>query len=227
MRKTILIAGASQGIGKALVEKMGPTHNVLALSRNIEPLLSDTLGPMVKVKQFDLAEDSTTDLVDWLQGLNGLIVDAVVYNAGYLVNKRLEDISPEEIEAQYRVNVFGYFKLVKALLPFFRRGTHIVSIGSVGGMTGSSKYSGLSAYSSSKAALAVASECFQIEFIDRGFVFNTLALGAVQTEMLGQAFPNYRAPMGPESMADFISWFVLEGSKVFAGKVLPVSVSNP
>jgi len=58
-------------------------------------------------------------------------------------------------------------------------------------------------------------------------VVNALALGAVQTEMLAEAFPGYKAPLGPDQMAAFMKWFVLEGGRFFNGKVLPVSLSTP
>lgn len=56
---------------------------------------------------------------------------------------------------------------------------------------------------------------------------NALALGAVQTEMLSNAFPGYKAPLQAFEMAEFIANFALTGQKFFNGKVLPVSLSTP
>jgi hypothetical protein len=54
-----------------------------------------------------------------------------------------------------------------------------------------------------------------------------LALGAVQTEMLAEAFPDYQAPLSAIEMADYIFNFTLTGNKYYNGKVLEVSSSTP
>jgi hypothetical protein len=56
---------------------------------------------------------------------------------------------------------------------------------------------------------------------------NALALGAVQTEMLAEAFPGFQAPLDPSQMARFMAWYTLEGANYFNGKVMPVSLSTP
>jgi hypothetical protein len=58
---------------------------------------------------------------------------------------------------------------------------------------------------------------------ERGISFNVLALGAVQTEMLEEAFPGYQAPIKANEMADYIFDFTLTGNKYYNGKVLQVS----
>ena len=65
------------------------------------------------------------------------------------------------------------------------------------------------------------------EFGEQGPACNTLALGAVQTEMLAEAFPGYEAPLTAEEMAEYICRFALEGHRFYNGKVLPVSKSVP
>ena len=65
------------------------------------------------------------------------------------------------------------------------------------------------------------------EFKDKGISFNTLALGAVQTEMLEEAFPGYEANISSSEMANFIYKFSLEGNNFFNGKIIPVSNTNP
>jgi 3-oxoacyl-[acyl-carrier protein] reductase len=106
-------------------------------------------------------------------------------------------------------------------------GSHIVNISSMGGYQGSSKYKGLSVYSASKAALSCLSECLAGELKDSGISVNCLALGSVQTGMFEKAFPGFKAPLGPKEMAEFITYFAINGNKYFNGKVLPVAVNNP
>jgi len=97
----------------------------------------------------------------------------------------------------------------------------------MGGVQGSAKFAGLSAYSSSKAAVIGLMELLAEEWRDMGISCNSLALGAVQTEMLAEAFPGYEAPTTAEEMAAYILQFGLEGHRYFNGKVLPVSKSTP
>ena len=86
---------------------------------------------------------------------------------------------------------------------------------------------GLAAYSSSKGALITLTELLAEEFKQTGPSFNVLALGAVQTEMLEEAFPGYKAPLTARQMAQYIIDFSLTGNTFYNGKVLEVSSSTP
>lgn len=221
-----LVTGASRGIGEALVREMRAAgHHVLALARNERALAQLAEETGCSYLPFDLSQQDTKGLQDRLNSWNGL--DGVVHNAGTLVNKPFFELSREEVFQVYDVNVLSAFELFKTVLPYVNSGGHLVAIGSMGGINGSSKFAGLSAYSSSKAALGVLMECLQAEFGNRDWAFNALALGAVSTEMLQQAFPGYQAPVVPEQMASFILKFILSGHQVIRGKVLPISLSNP
>jgi NAD(P)-dependent dehydrogenase (short-subunit alcohol dehydrogenase family) len=154
-------------------------------------------------------------------------VDVLINNAGRLLNKPFSEISEQDLQDTYQVNVFTPFKIVQQLVPIFNKSAHIINIGSVGGVNGTQKFPGLSAYSSSKAALSCLTECLQVEFHDSDLTFNCLALGAVQTEMLSQAFPDYKAEIGPESMANYIFEFALNAPTVLRGHTHIVSRSNP
>ena len=65
------------------------------------------------------------------------------------------------------------------------------------------------------------------EYKESGISFNVLALGAVQTEMLAEAFPGYKAPTTAKEMANYIYDFALTGNKYYNGKILQVSSSTP
>ena len=97
----------------------------------------------------------------------------------------------------------------------------------MGGVQGSVKFAGLSAYSSSKGALITLTELLAEEYKENGPSFNVLALGAVQTEMLEEAFPGYQASISAEEMAAYIMNFSLNGNKFYNGKLLQVSNSTP
>jgi len=154
--------------------------------------------------------------------------DILINNAGALINKPFTEISLSEINYLFNVNVIGVINLIKQLIPLLEKSQkpHVLNISSMGGFQGSSKFPGLSIYSSSKAALATLTECLAVEFQGK-ISFNCLALGAVQTEMLEQAFPGYKAPLSAEKMAEFVMDFALNGHNFFNGKILPVSLSTP
>ncbi|MGZ3751764.1 MAG: SDR family NAD(P)-dependent oxidoreductase, partial [Mucilaginibacter sp.] len=115
----------------------------------------------------------------------------------------------------------------QALLPLMGANSHIVNIGSMGGFQGSAKFSGLSAYSASKAALHTLTECLAAELVDRQIKVNCLALGSAQTEMLEKAFPGYESPVMAFEMGKYIADFALTGHRFFNGKILPVAVTTP
>jgi 3-oxoacyl-[acyl-carrier protein] reductase len=126
------------------------------------------------------------------------------------------------------VNVIGVMENIQWFLPKLNpEGSHIVNISSMGGFQGSMKFAGLAAYSTSKAALCSFTELFAEEYKETTIKMNCLCLGAVQTEMLEQAFPGYQAPLTPEQMASFIADFSLSAHRYLNGKIIPVSLTNP
>jgi NAD(P)-dependent dehydrogenase (short-subunit alcohol dehydrogenase family) len=125
------------------------------------------------------------------------------------------------------VNVIGVMQTIQACLPKFSPGSHIVNISSMGGFQGSAKFPGLSAYSTSKAAVVSLTELLAEELKESGIKINCLCLGAVQTEMLETAFPGYQAPLQPAEMAEFICDFALTAHRFMNGRIVPVSLTTP
>ena len=235
MTKKVIVTGASRGIGFELVQKyVEAGHEVIALSRNSDRLkqLKEAclqLNPkaQVHILSFDLANgDIAAQLMSFIESCFQH-VDILINNAGVLVAKPFTEISAEELERVYHVNVLSVFKLIQELIPKFSDHAHIVNVSSVGGVQGSVKFSGLSAYSSSKAALVSLTECLAEEYKETNLTFNCLALGAVQTEMLEEAFPGYQAPTSAKDMAAYILNFSINGPRFYKGKVLNVSKSTP
>ena len=225
MSKTIVITGASRGIGFALTQlALQEGHRIYALSRNIQPLKkSERLYPY----RIDLSEEQSLPIFAEQLQKEGIKIDALIHNAGMLLNKPFSETTTADFESIYRVNVFGLAALTRLILPSIEPKGHIVSISSMGGLTSSAKFPGLAAYSSSKGAVSILTELLAEEYKETGPAFNALALGAVQTEMLAQAFPGFQAPVTAEEMATYILKFALEGQQFFNGKVLPVSATTP
>lgn len=224
--KNIVITGTSRGIGFQLAQVFAKAgHKVLALSRNEMPLKSLGISEITALS-CDLS--SEVDLAEAKKHLEKMeVVDILIHNAGALVNKPFEELTTEDFENVYAVNVFGVARLTQVVLPFMKNGAHVLGINSMGGVQGTMKFPGLAAYSSSKGALTILFELLAEEYKERVIAFNTLALGAVQTEMLEEAFPGYEAPVKPDEMADYIYDFALKGAKFHNGKTIQVSATTP
>lgn len=225
--KNVIITGTSRGIGYELVALFTDAgYNVLALSRNEVPvsglgISNCTCFPCDITSAEDLKKVSTFLKDQWQT------VDILINNSGYLVNKPFEKIKLEDFKDSFEVNVYGAAALTQIVLPFMNKEGHVVNISSMGGVQGSDKFPGLAAYSSSKGALITLTEVLAAEYQDKGPSFNVLALGAVQTEMLEEAFPGYKTPMTAKKMARYIMDFALNGHLYYNGKILPVSASTP
>ena len=224
MRKNIIITGVSRGIGLELLKILATKHNVLAISRNIKPVEKIK---NIKALALDLTQANYLKKVVAYIENNWQQVDIIIHNAGKLVNKPFKETTTQDFFEVYQVNVFAVAELTRILLPYLKKGSHVLNISSMGGIQGSSKFAGLSAYSSSKGALITLTELLAEEYKEDSIVFNALALGAVQTEMLDEAFPGYKAPTSAYDMATYIADFALFGNKYFNGKILPVASSTP
>jgi 3-oxoacyl-[acyl-carrier protein] reductase len=235
----VMITGASRGIGFATAIYFARMNNmkIYALSRNkagLGQLATECAG----LNKTSVLYPVVFDLEDFLQEPASLLdrlpnspthIDILINNAGVLINKPFQQITLEEMYSVFRINLFAPAFLIRELLPLMghRGTTHVVNISSMGGFQGSMKFPGLSLYSASKASLACLTECLSEEFKDSDIAFNCLALGSVQTEMLEEAFPGYKAQLAPEDMAEFIGHFSLTAHKQMRGKVIPVSLLNP
>ncbi|MFY7742037.1 MAG: SDR family NAD(P)-dependent oxidoreductase [Flavobacterium sp.] len=224
--KNIIITGTSRGIGFELALQFANAgHQVLAISRKTPKELIEHSN--ITCLSVDLSEESGLNVIKEFITHTWKNVDVLIHNAGSLVLKPFLQLSQADFEMVYKVNVFAVANLTQVCLPFMQKGSHVVTISSMGGVQGSSKFAGLAAYSSSKGAVITLSELLAEEYKEKGISFNVLALGAVQTEMLQEAFPGYEAPLSAKEMADYIYDFSLNGNKYFNGKVLQVSSSTP
>ena len=222
-KKNVLVIGASRGIGKELVRQFGDKGlETFGFSRsltnhtenNIHYIQLDLLSPTIK-----------SDFENVVAGIDQ--IDYLIHNAGFIAVKPFLELSREDIHNCYQVNVLSVMEITQVCIPKMKPGGHIVMISSIGGFQGSSKFPGLAAYSTSKAALVSLTELLAEEFKTSGISINCLCLGAVQTEMMEEAFPGYKAPHQPAEIAEFIVDFTLNNGKYFHGKIIPVSVSNP
>lgn len=224
--KNIIITGTSRGIGYKLALQFAEEgHQVLAVSRQTPQELID--NPNITCLSIDIAVEDQMQEIDKFISSTWKKVDVLINNAGCLVNKPFSQLTQSDFERVYKVNVFGVANLIRTCIPYMPKGSHVVSISSMGGIQGSMKFPGLAAYSSSKGAVITLSELLAEEYKEQGIAFNVLALGAVNTEMLQEAFPGYEAPISPKEMAHYIFNFALTANKFYNGKVLQVSSTTP
>lgn len=225
--KNVIITGTSRGIGFELAHLFANNnHNVLALSRNTTSITNLNHNNITAISTDLSNENDLKKAVDYVSQ-NWEQVDILIHNAGFLVNKPFTELTSQDYLEVYKVNVFAVAELTKNMIPFLQKGSHVVTISSMGGIQGSLKFPGLAAYSSSKGAVITLSELLAEEYKEQRISFNVLALGAVQTEMLEEAFPGYEAPTNAKEMASYIFDFSLKGNQFYNGKVLQVSSTNP
>lgn len=225
--KNVIITGTSRGIGFELAQLFAKNGcQVLALSRNSKPLENLHIKNITTIS-VDLSKDNDFKKIVNFVSINWKTVDILINNAGKLINKPFKELTTADFLELYKVNVFGVAELTRQLISYLKKGSHVVNISSIGGVQGSVKFPGLAAYSSSKGALITLTELLAEEYKEQQIAFNTLALGAVQTEMLEEAFPDYKAPVSANEMADYIYNFSLTGNKFYNGKILQVSSATP
>jgi 3-oxoacyl-[acyl-carrier protein] reductase len=233
----ILVTGASKGIGFEIVKQFASdsSNSIVALSRDLDLLqnLQSTCKKEyennIHIYSIDFLSNSFKD--DFIKILSGHTshFDIVINNAGYLINKPFTETDHQEIQNTFQVNTFAPVTILQNIIPSLddKQQCHIINIGSMGGVQGSVKFPGLSIYSSSKSALANLTECLAEEYKEKNITINCLALGSVQTEMLNNAFPGYKAQVSAKEMASYIVQFSLQNPIYISGKITSVSNATP
>ena len=230
MTKTAIVTGASRGIGyQTCLELANNDCRVFAIARSTDALkkLAEKKPERIIPYPADLTSEKTVEELCDFVASEFTNVDILINNAGALVNKPFNQLTLEDWQHMLDINLLANVRLTKSLLPLFSESSHIVNISSMGGFQGSDKFPGLASYSVAKGAVSILSECLAAELADNKISVNALCLGAVQTEMLEEAFPGFDAPVSPEKMGKYIADFALNGSSFYNGKVLPVALDNP
>jgi 3-oxoacyl-[acyl-carrier protein] reductase len=231
----VLIVGASKGVGRSVVEILSKKEiiNTIYISARTESELQSLKSYVIHNGKFceyhmvDLGNVSNVEY-EFSQFLKDKEIDCLFFNSGYLNSSRLVDMKEVEIDTIYNVNCKSFIATWKACYPHIRKSdkAQVIVSGSMGGFQGSVKFPGLAAYSSSKAALASLVEVLAEEHKEEGIIFNTLSYGAVNTDMLQNAFPDYKCDISASDVAGFVVDFML-GVRLFNGKNLPISITTP
>ena len=188
MSQTILITGASSGIGKATAKFFQEKGwNVVATMRTPEKELELTTLDNVLVTKLDVLDaDSITKAIQ--QGIEKFgKIDVLVNNAGYGAYGPLEATPTENIKRQFDVNVMGLLDVAKAILPHFRKNKEgiVINISSVGGkMT----FPLGSLYHGTKFAVEGISEALSFEMEAIGCKVKIVEPGAIKTDFASRSF---------------------------------------
>ncbi len=182
MNKTILITGASSGIGKETA-KLFQTKNWNVAATMRSPEKAEDLREIADLECIRL---DVTDIESIRSAIKQTIekfgrIDAIVNNAGYGLVGAFEAATPEQIEKQFQTNVFGLMNVCREILPYFRdqkRGT-IVNVASVGGRVTFPLYS---LYNSTKWAVEGFSESLQYELEEFNIRIKIIEPGPIKTD---------------------------------------------
>lgn len=227
MQKTIIITGASSGIGRALAEHLAAlNHNIFAVGRNKKALdeLAFSYPANIKIIVADLTEKK--DLLKIKNAVNtndrGLFL---VNNAGIANPKFFADVSEEEWDEHYLTNTKAVVFLTQLLLPNLNNGGRVLNIS-----TGLAHYaiSAFAAYGVSKAAILMWKEYANIELNDQGIIFGSAMPGIVDTPMqekirhadsqkfpivkMFEGFKEHDELLSPKTAAKFLAWLLFEVS---------------
>ncbi|MDP4663904.1 MAG: SDR family oxidoreductase [Salibacteraceae bacterium] len=226
-KKTVLITGVGSGIGRQLVECfLENDYNVIGISRSIQSFII-TNEALYNHLVFDWEDfNSLAERIDTL--LEDSKIDFLINNAGLLKKQPAAELAKDDFAESFYINSIAPFLLVQSLKSsvLFVEKAHIVQISSMAGVQGALKFPGLLAYSASKAALIAITESLQSEWGD-SLTFNTLALGAVETEMFKRAFFNASTPISDVQMAKWIFNFTVNSGEIMAGQVVKVKKLDP
>lgn len=215
----ILITGASKGIGKVIAEELKQFGNVYVTGRNEEALKS-----FENYCVCDLA--SQTDVLEEFIAKNN--IDILINNAGEYIYGAIDDVTQEQIDHIFKVNVIAPIKLISATTKIMKNNKwgRIVNIGSISGVMGEAN---ASLYSSTKSALIGLTKALALELAEYNITVNTINPGWVDTDMgnsscgefskeeLVECIPQHRF-VEPKEVADLVKYLISDNAKGVTGQ---------
>jgi len=237
--RVALVTGGGTGIGAAIARRLAADGYAVAVTGRragpIEEIAVEIEGFSI-VADVGVVADADRAVVETVARFGGL--DALVLNAGIGGEGSLLDLDPATFESVFRTNVLGALHVARAAMPRLleRRGV-VVTIGSVAGMRAAPESL---AYCSSKAALAMLTQCIALDHGPAGVRANCVCPGWVRTPMadeemdaLGHATREeayatvtqdvpLRRPSSPEEIAGTVAWLLSADASYVNGAVIPV-----
>lgn len=178
--KTVVITGASSGIGYACVEaSLNKGYRVIATARKQADLVQlESLGA-IPVQLELLNQESVTAAAERILEISNQKLDALFNNAGYGLQVAMEDTTWESLEEQHRANVIGPIQLTNQLLPALQKGSKLIFNGSVLGVI-TVPFRG--PYCMSKYALEAAVDAYKLELESLGIDVHLIQPGPIEAK---------------------------------------------
>ena len=174
--KTLLITGATSGIGKALaLHAAEKGYQVIACGRNQGVLDELASKPNIKPLKFDV-----TSLEDAKQALHNVKCDVAVLNAGTCEYVDIDEFESDMFRRVFETNFFGVVHCVEALIPSLKRGNKLVIVDSMARLL---PFTRSQAYGASKAALHYFTKSLEVDLHDRGIKVQAVSPGFVETPL--------------------------------------------
>jgi NAD(P)-dependent dehydrogenase (short-subunit alcohol dehydrogenase family) len=195
--RVVLITGASSGVGQATAQLLSQ-HGFAVFGTSRNPSNADSV-PGVQMLPLDVrGDDSVRACVEAVVNRSGRL-DVLINNAGYELAGAVEELSSDEVKAQFETNFFGVIRMVNAVLPLMRqqRRGHIVNVSSLAGLTA---IPFLGIYSASKFALEGYTEALRQEVKPFNIQVSMTEAGFLRTPMM-----NHRQ-VAARRMAEYDTW---------------------
>ncbi|MGK0502454.1 MAG: NAD(P)-dependent dehydrogenase (short-subunit alcohol dehydrogenase family) [Alteromonadaceae bacterium] len=174
--KTLLITGATSGIGKALaLHAAEKGYQVIACGRNQGVLDELASKPNIKPLKFDV-----TSLEDAKQALHNVKCDVAILNAGTCEYVDIDEFESDMFRRVFVPNFFGVVHCVEALIPSLKRGNKLVIVDSMARLL---PFTRSQAYGASKAALHYFTKSLEVDLHDRGIKVQAVSPGFVETPL--------------------------------------------
>lgn len=219
--KVVLITGGGRGIGAACARVFAAAGaRVVVASRTraeLEGVSAEVAagGGQILAIPCDVADEAQVSaLFEKAEKAFGP-VDVLVNNAAIVRMGEVSDLSAKDWDDVLAVNLRGPFLCSREAFRQMKRagrGGAIVNLSSLGGLRGTEKFKGFSAYSTSKFGMVGLTECLAVEGREHGIRVNCVAPGAVDTRMLQEAAPFLKTQTQPDDIAKII-YFLADGSQ--------------
>lgn len=236
--KVAAVTGGARGIGAAVAERLAAEGAAVAVSYSRSAKEAEALAARIRAaggrasahKADASVPEQAKAFVEESFKAHGRL-DILVNNAGWARFVPLDGVSPEEVKAQFDLNVAGpIFGTQAALARFPREGGRVINVSSI---SGQAAMPGTSVYSAAKAALDALTRVWAAELGPRGVTVNSVAPGPVYTDLLrdvvgdNKAFIDAvvgRTPLGrvglPGDVADVVAFLACDEARWVTGSTI-------